>query len=252
MQTGHQNALHLKTHAGVWLRLRHSGLQSVTLYKATLYKHSEWRISHTVPIIFEGVYVWVSQRLSTDFNNLSLRNPPPFPLYVTEISVHPGHGGIFARGILLRQAITDLEEAAGMCGQPQQMLPSPGSSRALRIQGAEMRWPRPSCHPDPFPSPAHRSAAATRVLPSAPSNRLPVPKSPSPCLCPLVVPAAVRRGWLEVAMGGLGRAGCRRLEDGPYFGLEFSDSYWKHIENAGIGNVHIFQPLSLYWKEVPY
>lgn len=47
MQTGHRNALHLKTHAGVWLRLRHSGLQSVTL-------------SHTVTIIFEGVYVWVS------------------------------------------------------------------------------------------------------------------------------------------------------------------------------------------------
>lgn len=60
MQTGHRNALHLKTHAGAWLRLWHSGLQSVTLHKATPCKHSKWKISHTVTIIFEGAYVWVS------------------------------------------------------------------------------------------------------------------------------------------------------------------------------------------------
>lgn len=59
--------------------------------------------------------------------------------------------GVFCSGKLQQNSKRQLG-CAGSPSSGQQTQPSPGSSRARRTQGAEMRWPRPSCHPDPFPS----------------------------------------------------------------------------------------------------
>lgn len=155
----------------------------------------------------------------------------PLPLYVTEIGVWPDHGNNFAQGIYSTQASYK---------RPPRQLGFAGSPSSG--QGTQ-----PSLGTRLPPGPPHRSPPATQVLPWAPSDGFLVPSAR-----PLACVPLLSLGWLEVARGGLGRLGCRRLGGCPYFSLKFSGFYKKRIENAERGDVPVFQPMSLYWKEVPY
>ena len=81
MQTGHQNALHLKTHAGVWLRLQHSELDYIGYTIQTLKEFLTQLPLFLREFMFEFLSTLSQILLTVPWKILS------FPLYVTEIGV---------------------------------------------------------------------------------------------------------------------------------------------------------------------